>query len=458
VQALGNLCELLDCLEAFAQDHFNFFYHGFSQVQGLHLVESWDYPVNYVFRVILDQVAHDIEIVRRAADQRLDGSEQENWALVWADELAKQALLPGAGLGLHGTRVVTYLKKSASVRVIPYARVALIGVPLTCVPSEDQQSGDMYIAAQDLLAIPHEAGHYVFWHGASGNGRRLERELRDRLIREELGLPKWARRWAEEIFADVYGCLIAGPMIAFDFQDLQRETSVDDFVTEDGRHPSPLLRPDIYTEVLRWMQDPQSAAWADAAASEWQAYLDSREHPDRFELSEASMPEGYLYQVAGALFPRAFRWVRLVEAEPSIKLVIDEVLNLLGNISSSWWLAGLPGVPQADAPSSANEPGPPEPAEILYQHLADKLSNTQPGPRIRVETVITGGEDPLCRPWHDWVAAEGFFPDTVDGQAPTGRPIPVESEGDSPASAWLPVLDAAGWSTEGPDTGIDQGG
>ena len=59
---------------------------------------------------------------------------------------------------------LTYLQKSYETRVIPYAEVCLIGIPFTSVR-----------LTEDLLAIPHEVGHYVFWnsHLKDQNGQEL---------------------------------------------------------------------------------------------------------------------------------------------------------------------------------------------------------------------------------------------------------------------------------------------
>jgi hypothetical protein len=136
---------------------------------------------------------------------------------------------------LEGTRLITYFQKNVSIRVIPYASVALIGIPYTTIN-----------ASKDFLAIPHEVGHYLYWKGIV-NGHTIQQELSISVPKN----PAWCFDWLEETFADVYGCLIAGPTIALSFQDLQLRRTPKEFIKNDEEHPVPILRPNIYNKVLK---------------------------------------------------------------------------------------------------------------------------------------------------------------------------------------------------------------
>ncbi len=116
------------------------------------------YTEEFVIGRLLRQIAADFTIIQRAYHIRLMGTENERIALAQADILANQALKLAKNSDLinDDTTVLTYFNKTALVRVIPYAPVALIGIPVTCVGWKDNFS--------NFMAIPHEIGHYVYWH------------------------------------------------------------------------------------------------------------------------------------------------------------------------------------------------------------------------------------------------------------------------------------------------------
>lgn len=252
------LLPLLSRLIVFATGQYRFFEDGFTTRRFHNLVELSDYPLDYVFRGIINQSFNDLQVIEWAADQRLNGSDAMRAALHAADQLAYAALEPAiAGKLLNDTAVITYFEKFASIRILPYANAALIGIPFSCIHTP-----------QDFLAIPHEAGHYVF-----GRGKLPEGNLR-KLLFAAYGAgdphPDEVRDWIEEIAADVYGCLIAGPVIALDFQDLQLEKSPKKFALDDGEHPAPVLRPLIYHKALhRQSRAGKGQAWAEALDAVW---------------------------------------------------------------------------------------------------------------------------------------------------------------------------------------------
>jgi len=249
------LLNLTTGLKTFAKRQFDYFLKGFSQNsrENDKLQMSPEYPPHYVLSVILDQIAFDLEVIERATYQRqptnenplntVDGLNR----LEQADKLAWRALKPATGLlGVAGqeTTVITYFQKSLSIRVIPYATVALIGLPFT-----------VQDVPQDYLAIPHEVGHYVYRNGKFG-----KTSIREVLQEEAKSLSEEVRKWVEEIFADVYGCWVGGPVMAIDFQDLQLKHSKKIFSNGDGVHPIPFLRPYVYAYTLERMGGFQSSS------------------------------------------------------------------------------------------------------------------------------------------------------------------------------------------------------
>lgn len=290
---------LVRSLQAFAADQFDFFKEGFSDTGTFQLQPSEDYPENFVFRTTLDQVGHDLTVIEQIIQQRQEnrvvylGKQKVslNERLHQADQLAQLALEPAMKAGIIGkTAVITYFQKSPSIRVLPYASVALIAVPYASIGND-----------RDLLAIPHEVGHYIYRHG-----RSLRYDLEQRIPR----YPAWRRRWLEEIFSDIYGAMIAGPVLALSFQDLLMGKPVTEFLGDHGDHPVPFLRPYIYHSVLEAMPydfgktlQKLAARWKDARATR-------------------GMPEGFATEEDHEMIPEA-------EAKEYLKHAIDVIMNLV---------------------------------------------------------------------------------------------------------------------------------
>lgn len=246
---------LLSSLQAFGNDQFQFFYNGFSNGR---LLPSMYHPAEYVVSATLNQISYDLSVIQQATEQRNTPRFKE--ILDKADRLAQNALNLATDRGLlQPTAVVTYFNKSANIRVIPYAPVALIGVPFTSLTSN-----------QDLLAIPHEVGHYVYNH-ATGLAANLHQQI-------PLD-PPWFNRWIEEIFADIYGCLVAGPLIGLDFQDLLLDNPAENFTKDNGEHPIDALRPFIHITVLQQLGFPNAAA---ALKDRWEKVVQHRNCPGTF--------------------------------------------------------------------------------------------------------------------------------------------------------------------------------
>jgi hypothetical protein len=94
------------------------------------------------------------------------------------------------------------------------------------------------------MAIPHEVGHYVFQHGRfPGAESFIELSLK---FKEN---PYYC--WCEEIFADVYGCIVAGPLSALGLQALLVSIDRHRAWKDDEEHPTPALRIFILAEILR---------------------------------------------------------------------------------------------------------------------------------------------------------------------------------------------------------------
>ncbi|HMN30973.1 MAG TPA: hypothetical protein PKE45_22650, partial [Caldilineaceae bacterium] len=199
------LTTLLASLQAFGKSQMDFFLCGLQKDPKYRLEPSAEYPWEYVFRTTVDQIGYDMDVLSRAFQQRMPAlmSPAMLKTLDLADRLAYRALKPALDHGLidHDTTVVTYFQKAVNVRLVPYAPVALIGIPFSAVKS-----------MRDLLAIPHEVGHYVFRDGRVRDGRFADSRFSSALYSRFAHQPPWFNAWLEEIFADMYGLLVGGPV------------------------------------------------------------------------------------------------------------------------------------------------------------------------------------------------------------------------------------------------------
>ncbi len=279
----STIADLLGNLREFASRQFHFFYDGFGarKVFDLHPIPQDDATfsmpkyvighdiVDHVFLVTMNQIAEDIAVIQRASEQRdrsalgltLGRSSQQDifFALGETDRLALSVLRALRVFIPNGdTTAITYFHKSANVRVIPYMPVAMIGLPMTAVginsriPDEKDEEAskeeqtDSSGVIEDLLAIPHEVGHYLYWNGEI-QGQKFYRLLAALLP------PAEVQHWVEEIFADVVSCLVGGPAVTRSFMELLLGSIGARFTSTSDVHPTPALRPYLYFKTLRRM-------------------------------------------------------------------------------------------------------------------------------------------------------------------------------------------------------------
>lgn len=270
---------LLQELHDYGLSHFSYFYEAFTKktidgkdasARAENLEKDKEYSYATVFNWITTQISNDLSIILRAWDQRRD-NQNYRVALEKADKFAQLALCPAIKCGYipDGTSVLCYFQKSYRVRLMPYANVVLVGVPFSALE-----------VPRDFLAIPHEVAHFVFRHGTLANkGAEQPYKSDNESIASSL---KWAFRkndeylqhWVEEMFADMYGCVIVGPVIALDFQDLQMDDRLEEFAdtTIDYEDPPPMLRPDTYSKVLAKSTDSQRPRLAQFLHHRWKLY------------------------------------------------------------------------------------------------------------------------------------------------------------------------------------------
>jgi hypothetical protein len=386
------------CLKAFGGDQFDFFLTGFDNGR---LLPSPEFPPENILRATLDQVGYDVTAVQQAVDQRQDGFPTMKESLAVADALTQNALNLGIDSGLiKPAAAIAYFIKAANVRVIPYAPAAVVGVPFT-----------VFKEKRDYLATPHEVGHYIYHHGEG---------VKSKLHNLLPVMPEWGAGWLEEIFADVYGCLVAGPVIGLDFQDLLVDNDLASFVSSDGEHPVDAVRPYIYIKVLKEMGFDNAAK---ALKKNWKQILKARGNPQSF------MPDD------------EFGEVPLSVAKSFVKKTAVIILTYLKerNVpTDQTWTQDLP-VPDTDP----NE---------LYTAFAGKLDDLAKTPlnTLQIDTaedklfvVLPDGEKCNQRQignvqsWVDWAK------ELSRHHSKEALPYPV----------WNGIFNAGGWPIKGPECG-----
>lgn len=431
-EELYRLRVITECLEEFAKKQLDFFYDGFITQANYKLNLSKEFPKEYVFTIILSQIAEDLEVIRRVADQRRSSDTRS--ALREADKLAWNALKPAvqsSKLGIDkNTTVMTYFQKSASIRVIPYASIALVGIPFTApkVP-------------RDYLAIPHEVGHYVYRHGQVNGDKSIPQALGRKLKDLETPPPRWAYRWKEEIFADVYGCLTGGPVVALSFCDIAFQNSrllavitpgeylYGQFTEDDGVHPVPIVRPYVYTRVLEKM------IWSKSAE------LINNEWRERAEITPSS---DFRTRYAG-LTPE---YIKVEVARTEINKIIDAIFEILptDQIFKQDW---------------SNNP---ESGSLVELYEKFEETGTYAGKSTGISKIISSPDTPPPPSpknpdlWKEWVKNGKFFPGI--NRPPTkdealiesGRAHTLEQLEHDPRYTWNHVFLAGGWNTKGPGT------
>ncbi len=420
----GTLRILLKSLTAFGERQFNFFLDGFDgDKQRYHQLDlSAEFPIDYVLNTTLIQVSYDTDVLERAVQGRQDGGEKAA-ALELGDQLTHLSLQPAIDAKLiEPTVSLTYFQKSADIRVIPYAPVALVGVPRTVL----KQTETLY---RDYLAVPHEVGHYVFNHG-----RFEERSIIDYLRDLVANEPIWLQRWLEEIFADVYGAVVAGPAIAIDFQDMLLTHSRERFIHDDGDHPIEAIRPYIYSKALELLG---FEAEAKVLNERWEKWLKQRKAPREF------VPFGESESVNYALARHTLDNV--------VKRMMESVLKDSAEFQTSnnrFWL-------NPESPTAQSDQYERESLYDRFDAFVESLQSGQKsilpadavlpelvehdGPKVAV--VATNGDTVNSRGLgltDTWLDALTELDDKKE-KLPMSSPV------------WLLVLSANNWATQGPN-------
>lgn len=427
-------------LARFGEQQFDFFARGFEATGGIILDKDLDdkcrvdISAAHAFSVILDQLANDLTVIQRAFEQRIVARLVHRTAekskaqgqifdtLSTADQLAwhaKEMVQPYLSKNHFAgqTTVLSYLNKAPNVRVIPYAPVALIGIPLTALGSLTGTPP----WARDFLAIPHEFAHHLYWYGRDFPNHTDQLDSAIPFLREQLAQECKSlivQNWCEEIFADVVGCLIGGPVVALSMIDMVSAERGSQLLVDNGTHPLPILRPYIYTETLRQMGmktmgEALERLWTerlknfgyyspDEAKATWQLISTNRpSNEEKGEPQTISMEE---------LIPVIRKVIALLPLSP-------EALNL------RW----------SDDTTDLG---------TLYTAFNQKMVELKP---------LQGGEMDTLHDWHlskqsqDW---PGQWQELVKNLRLLNGKFPATDKLD--AEIWIKLLRFGGWTTEGP--------
>ena len=293
------LCALLERLETFAGEAVSWMHNPDNIPKGSPTVKC--YVPNNGRYLIAQQAINDFNLIWHIYNQRHGNLNDVHGSIQIIYDLAKDALEPAikANIVQKDVIIIPYLQKAPSIRIVPYANVAMIGLPYWLSKLRPDAFTFTQTLAQDLLAIPHEVGHFVYWHGLksgpykgkhvqAGLARWLKRHILDKyeIPDKDEELFKVLTRWGEEIFADVYGAFAAGEESVQSLMNMLLDYHrPEQFLDIEGAHPAPFFRPYSALAALRVLATradheqynllPADSGITDQFLQEWKSKMDS---------------------------------------------------------------------------------------------------------------------------------------------------------------------------------------
>ena len=326
-----SIFELLDKFVAFSQ--------GYIQLLGRVPPEIARNP--FAINRGVESLLQDWNVLSRASEQRLItgfGDELKGvsaLAQVYCERWNKSAKKKNG----HTLRTpVVYFEKIYRISRSIYApEIPVISIPLT---DFDQK--------ENWQALAHEFSHHIFWNGLGLDDINLAHQnlrnslaetlaagdavaLKSRQDRYKLPKPKAARvalweNWLEEVFADVFGTLLAGPAYALSSQDLiaERINRINDFAGADLEHPCNYLRPLISLQVLEEIagHTPSDRVTLDKLRERWMEFSHQAGSLIYKDFSLASLGEDVQHIVK--LIVDGKYWPRKVAALDLVDVTVED--------------------------------------------------------------------------------------------------------------------------------------
>ena len=224
-------------------------------------------PVDQI-RACFRQFTMDFEIIQNSIRQRRwvkDAQQGSNpdiqsASLIVTDKLAARAMAPFKHLITDSTDIIpiTFFSNRVYVRQLPYTdQFMFVGLSydLTLpIQQSTQDDGQPASPPFELMAIPHEIGHFMYHHANLVKNRKFATFAA--MSKQFKSSPYFD--WCEEIFADLYGCLIAGPFAVLGMQALIATEEKEMVLTDDDEHPTGIFRPYFLSEMLRILSSLES--------------------------------------------------------------------------------------------------------------------------------------------------------------------------------------------------------
>lgn len=470
--------QLIRSLRQYAEGQFRFFYEGFNppNPKVFPTLKAYTnlgagYGADAVVSDILGKITDDVGVISQIASDRFSEGlsspvptfreQMDNLAAsaLWPDYIPPVGHLLEEGMDYQGDfrakTIITHFEPTriqddiVTVRVLPYAQVALIAVPI-----------NERVNLEELLSVPHEVGHFLYWYSYCSNfvldplhrycASPDYRNIRERYYPyQPLGNAN-NLTWSEEIFADAYGTLIAGPLAVLRAQDLALEKlgrAAFDTINFNDPHPTPLIRPLGLLRAMLALRNPFQMNTLQPGMNTVIQQL--------VERWNGRVPSQYQYQfnAAAGTVTSAFNFgatpvyqtidSAINKAVVAIKNFLDELQT--PNKPRDWGWSQLPGTPnpnyigQLDAQKAAIV------GALLQNSLPpDEVDGLNPYP------APTGGAVPPL--WLDWaVNGKGY----LTGINPNGNALVSGDWNDmDPAlnrrDRWFRVYGSGGWATEGP--------
>jgi hypothetical protein len=408
------LHDTVEAFNAFADQQFHFFARGFLSTSST-LLPSPQLPPDVVLDHLLRRISQEVHRLQQVALQRMSGflpgvALRE---LARADALAALALQPALECGwLHPrTQIVTYFDRIVPGSIVPYGHIAFLSLPSSAVR-----------VPRDLLAVLHEAGHHLYANGTLPMEEAEPLSIRrwlEKTLRQDFAGHPWLARWAAEIFAEVYGCLIGGEAFALNAQ-LQAQvcatgnlTAITPHLFADAAHrPVAFFRPEIALAVLKRLDTPGAAVLAER----WhERQEDALAAFDDAPTLYYTMLRAVFGDVEADTFDSAADHIRAV-LSGFVETLLDA---LIGEDTGGWPTLDLPGYDQS-------------------RSEADNWKQTNAALKALPQAERDGTYPPVKVEWEAWrkrVCAEASIVPPTDGTRWT-----VEQ--------WMPIYLADGWTAE----------